>query len=40
MMVDLLVFGLVAKLIFGAVETNLRRRVPGNPAGDPDPSAP
>jgi len=37
MLLDLLVFGLVAKLIFGAVETNLRRRAsaPGDSAGGP-----
>jgi len=40
MIVDLLVFGLVAKLIFGAVETNLRRRATTPPPADPDPSAP
>lgn len=37
MLLDLVVFGLVAKLIFGAVEINLRRRPP---AADPGPSAP
>jgi hypothetical protein len=38
MLLNLVVFGLVAKLIFGAVELNLRRRLP--PRAEPDPSAP
>lgn len=40
MLVDLAVFGLVAKLILGAVERNLRRRGPAAHAGEPEPSAP
>ncbi len=40
MMVDLLVFGLVAKLIFGAVEMNLRRRASRPPAPGTNPTAP
>lgn len=39
MLLNLVVFGLVAKLIFGAVEMNLRRRVPPPPATSA-PSAP
>jgi voltage-gated potassium channel len=38
MLLDLVVFGLVAKLIFGAVEVNLRRRAASR--AKPDPSAP
>ena len=38
MLLNLVVFGLVAKLIFGAVEMNLRRRVTSR--AQPDPSAP
>jgi hypothetical protein len=38
MLLNLVVFGLVAKLIFGAVEMNLRRRAA--PRAEPDPSAP
>jgi hypothetical protein len=39
MMFDLAVFGLVAKLIFGAVEVALRRRAPTPQADGPGPSA-
>jgi voltage-gated potassium channel len=39
MMFDLAVFGLVAKLIFGAVEVAMRRRAPTAQADGPDPSA-
>lgn len=40
MLLNLVVFGLVAKLIFGAVEMNLRRRAPAAGAADPEPTAP
>jgi hypothetical protein len=39
MMFDLAVFGLVAKLIFGAVEVALRRRAPSTQTDAPGPSA-
>ncbi len=39
MMFDLAVFGLVAKLIFGAVEVALRRRAPSTQTDGPGPSA-
>jgi voltage-gated potassium channel len=39
MMFDLAVFGLVAKLIFGAVEVALRRRTPTGQTDGPGPSA-
>jgi hypothetical protein len=40
MLLNLVVFGLVAKLIFGAVQMSLRRRAPAAGSADPERSAP